>query len=127
MSGLGDILKKAQEMQTKLAQVQEELGRREVQASSGGGMVTVVANGRQEIVRVRIEPAVFDGGDKEMLEDLVAAAANAALSQAKVLFESEMASLAGGLNIPGLCGGPGGGAGGGSGGGSGGNPTGFGF
>ncbi len=105
MSGLGDILKQAQEMQAKLAQVQEDLGRREVEASSGGGMVTAVANGRQEILRIRIDPAVFAGGDKEMLEDLVTAAVNAALSQAKSVLESEMTRLAGGLNIPGLFGG----------------------
>ncbi|MBQ4132962.1 MAG: YbaB/EbfC family nucleoid-associated protein [Desulfovibrionaceae bacterium] len=105
MTGLGDIFKQAQEMQSKLAQMQEDLGKREVEASSGGGMVTAVANGRQEILRIRIEPAVFESADKEMLEDLVTAAVNAALSQAKTMLESEMTRLAGGLNIPGLFGG----------------------
>ena len=105
MTGLGDILKQAREMQAELARVQEDLGRREVEASSGGGMVTAVANGRQVILRISIEPAVFNSCDKEMLEDLVTAAVNSALSQAKSMLESEMTRLAGGLNIPGLFGG----------------------
>ena len=108
MSNIGDIFKRAQEMQGKIAQIQDELGRKEVEASSGGGMVTVVAIGRQEIIRVRIEPAVFGSSDREMLEDLFAAAANAALAQSKTMLESEMAKLAGGLNIPGMLGGQGG-------------------
>lgn len=108
MNNIGDILKQAQEMQGKIAQIQDELGRKEVEASSGGGMVTVVANGRQEIIRVKIEPAVFENPDREMLEDLFAAAANAALTQSKTMLESEMAKLAGGFNIPGLFGGQGG-------------------
>ena len=105
MAGLGDILKQAQEMQSRFAQMQEELGTREAEASSGGGMVTVVANGRQEILRIRIEQAVFESGDKEMLEDLVTAAVNAALAQAKAMLEAEVSRLAGGMNIPGLFGG----------------------
>lgn len=107
MNNIGDILKRAQEMQGKLAKVQEELGHKEVEASSGGGMVTVVANGRQEIVRVTIESHVFESADKEMLEDLIASATNAALQQSKVMLEAEMAKLTGGLNISGLLSGQG--------------------
>jgi len=105
MTNINDIFKQAQEMQGKLAQIQTELGQKEVEASSGGGMVTVFANGRQEILRVKIEPAVFESADREMLEDLIAAATNAALTQSKTMMESEMAKLAGGLNLPGIFGG----------------------
>ena len=104
MTGIGDILRQAKEMQGKLAEVQEELGRKQVKGSSGGGMVTVTVNGRQEVLAVKIEPAVFQSGDIEMLQDLVAAAANDALSQAKTMLEQEMAGLAGGFNLPGLFG-----------------------
>ena len=104
MTGIGDILRQAKEMQGKLAEVQEELGRKQVKGSSGGGMVTVTVNGRQEVLAVKIEPAVFQSGDIEMLQDLVAAAANDALSQAKTMLEQEMTSLAGGFNLPGLFG-----------------------
>lgn len=104
MTGIGDILRQAKEMQGKLAEVQEELGRKQVKGSSGGGMVTVTVNGRQEVLAVKIEPAVFQSGDIEMLEDLIAAAANDALGQAKGMLEQEMSSLAGGFNLPGLFG-----------------------
>ena len=104
MTGIGDILREAKNMQGKLAEVQEELGRKQVQGSSGGGMVTVTVNGRQEVLAVKIEPAVFQNGDLEMLQDLIAAAANDALSQAKTMLEQEMSSLAGGFNLPGLFG-----------------------
>lgn len=104
MTGIGDILRQAKEMQGKLAEVQEELGRKQVKGSSGGGMVTVTVNGRQEVLAVKIEPAVFQSGDIEMLQDLVAAAANDALSQAKTMLEQEMTGLAGGFNLPGLFG-----------------------
>ena len=104
MTGIGDILRQAKEMQGKLAEVQEELGRKQVKGSSGGGMVTVTVNGRQEVMAVKIEPAVFQSGDIEMLQDLVAAAANDALSQAKTMLEQEMTGLAGGFNLPGLFG-----------------------
>ena len=99
MTGIGDILRQAKEMQGKLAEVQEELGRKQVKGFSGGGMVTVTVNGRQEVLAVKIEPAVFESGDIEMLQDLVAAAANDALSQAKTMLEQEMSSLAGGFNL----------------------------
>jgi DNA-binding YbaB/EbfC family protein len=102
MPNMGNLLKKAQEMQEKMAKLQEELGEKTVEASSGGGMVTVVANGKQEIVSIKIDPEVVDANDVEMLEDLVLAAINDALYQAKQLVSEEMSQLTGGVKIPGI-------------------------
>jgi len=99
---MGNLLKKAQELQEKMAKLQEELGEKTVEASAGGGMVTVVANGKQEIVSVKIDPEVVDPDDVEMLEDLVLAAVNDALSQAKQMVSEEMTQLTGGVKIPGI-------------------------
>jgi len=98
----GDIMKQAQQMQERLAKLQEEAGKRTVEATAGGGMVTVVANGRQEILSVKIDPEVLSGNDKAMIEDLVVAAANEALRKARDLMAEEMKNLTGGLQIPGL-------------------------
>ncbi|HAS16640.1 MAG: nucleoid-associated protein, YbaB/EbfC family [Nitrospirae bacterium RIFCSPLOW2_12_42_9] len=102
----GDILKQAQKMQEQLAKIQEEAGNKTVEASSGGGMVTVTANGRQEILSIKIERDVVNPDDVEMLQDLVVAATNEALSKAKDMMAEEMKGLTGGmgLNIPGLSG-----------------------
>ncbi|MDD3312862.1 YbaB/EbfC family nucleoid-associated protein [Pseudodesulfovibrio sp.] len=102
MKGMNEMLRQAQVMQRKMTQKQEELKGMEVEASSGGGMVTVKATGAQEIVSVVIEPSVMESGDVEMLQDLVLTAANEALKKAKELMEKELASVTGGLNIPGL-------------------------
>jgi DNA-binding YbaB/EbfC family protein len=102
MPNMGNLLKKAQELQEKMAKMQEELGDKTVEASSGGGMVTVVANGKQEIVSIKIDPEVVDANDVEMLEDLVLAAINDALYQAKQLVSEEMSQLTGGVKIPGI-------------------------
>jgi hypothetical protein len=99
---LGSMLKQAQKLQEKLAEVQAELGEKTVEASAGGGMVSAVANGRQEIVSVRIAPEVVQQGDMQMLEDLVTAAVNAALTSARVLLQEEMSKITGGLKIPGI-------------------------
>lgn len=99
---LGNMLKQAQKLQEKLAEVQAELGEKTVEASAGGGMVSAVANGRQEIVAVRIVPDVVRQGDVQMLEDLVMAAVNAALSSARALLQEEMSKITGGLKIPGI-------------------------
>ncbi len=96
------MLRQAQLMQKKMAKMQEEMGRREFEASAGGGMVTVRVNGDQEILAVSIEPAAVDPEDVEMLQDLVAAATNEALKKAKEAMQGEMAQLTGGLKIPGL-------------------------
>jgi len=105
--GFGNIIKQAQKMQEKLMELQEGLGEKTVEATVGGGMVTVVANGRQEVVSIKIEPQVVDelkSGELEvsMLEDLVESGVNAALVKARELVQQEMARLTGGLRIPGL-------------------------
>lgn len=102
MKDMQGILRQAQQMQEKLARLQEELGGRTVEASAGGGMVTVVANGKQEVVSVRIEKEVVDPGDVELLQDLVAGAVNEALSRSRKMIADEMAKLTGGMNLPGL-------------------------
>ncbi len=96
------MLKQAQQMQAKMAQTQEELSKQTVEASSGGGKVTVTANGSADIVSIKIDPAVVDPEDVELLEDLVLAAIKEATTKAKDLAQSEMGKLTSGLNIPGL-------------------------
>jgi len=104
MPNMGQLMKQAQEMQAKIAKIQEELGEKTVEASSGGGMVSVVANGRQEIVSLKIEPEVIDPEDQEMLQDLVLAAVNDALNKARAMMNEEMGKLTKGLNLPGIPG-----------------------
>ncbi|MCP4714374.1 MAG: YbaB/EbfC family nucleoid-associated protein [Deltaproteobacteria bacterium] len=99
---IGDMMKQAQKIQEQMASVQEDLAQKTVEAGAGGGMVTVVANGRQEIVSLRIAPEAVDPQDVAMLEDLVAAAVNEALRLSKALVQEEMSKLTGGINIPGL-------------------------
>jgi DNA-binding YbaB/EbfC family protein len=100
--GMGNLLKQVQDMQEKLATLQEKMGENSVEASAGGGMVTVMANGKQEILSVKIDRSVVDSEDIEMLEDLVAAAANEALRKAREMVTEEMGKLTGGMKIPGL-------------------------
>ncbi len=102
MKGMGNMMKQAQKLQDKMLKMQEELAGKTVEASSGGGMVNVVANGRQQLVNIRIEKEVVDPDDVEMLQDLVLAAANDALKKAQEVVSSEMGKLTGGMNIPGL-------------------------
>ena len=101
--GMGDIMKQAQKMQDKMQKIQDELADLQAEASSGGGMVTVVANGKQEILEVRIDKQVVDPEDVEMLEDLVVAAVNQAMEKAQELANDEMGKAAGGMlgNLPG--------------------------
>jgi len=106
MPNMGQIMKQAQQMQARIVELQEALGDRTVEASAGGGMVTVVANGRQEIVSIRIEKEVIDPEDREMLQDLVMAAVNDGLSRAKDMVNEEMAKLTKGMNLPGMPGMP---------------------
>ncbi|MCH9007882.1 MAG: YbaB/EbfC family nucleoid-associated protein [Calditrichaeota bacterium] len=100
--GMGDILKQAQQMQEKMQKIQDELGDLQVEGSAGGGMVTVTANGRQEIIGIKIDQQVVDPDDVEMLEDLVVAAANQALEKAQEMANNEMGKAAGGMlgNLP---------------------------
>ena len=102
MKNLGSLMKQAQKIQAQIAKVQEELAQRNVEASAGGGMVTVVANGKQEIVSIKIEPEVVDAKDIEMLQDLVVAAVNEALRKSQEMVSEEMRKITGGLQIPGL-------------------------
>jgi nucleoid-associated protein EbfC len=102
MKGMGNMMKQAQKLQSQMMKLQEELADKTVESSSGGGMVTVVANGRQQIVSIKIEDEVVDPQDVEMLQDLVLAAVNDALAKAQEMVSSEMGKLTGGLNIPGL-------------------------
>ena len=99
---MGQMMKQAQKMQAKIMKIQEEMAERSVEASSGGGMVTVTANGKQEVLSIRIEPEVVDPEDVEMLQDLVAAAVNEALKKAQEMVAEEMAKVTGGMSIPGL-------------------------
>ena len=99
---MGNLLKKAQQLQEKMAKLQEELSEKTVETSAGGGMVTVIATGKQEIASIKIDPEVVNQEDIEMLEDLVLAAVNDALFQAKQMVNEEMTKLTGGVNIPGL-------------------------
>ena len=104
--GMTDLLRQAQQMQSKMAEMQEALARKTVTGSSGGGMVRVVCSGKMEILSVAIEPgALISAGqvsaeDVEMLQDLVAAAANDALRQARELLENEMKPITGGIKLP---------------------------
>lgn len=104
MPNMGQLMKQAQQIQTKMAKLQEDLGDRTVEASSGGGMVMVVANGRQEVLSIKIEPEVIDPDDTEMLQDLIMAAVNDALTRAKDMVNEEMGKLTKGMNIPGMPG-----------------------
>jgi DNA-binding YbaB/EbfC family protein len=100
--GLGNIVKQAQELQERLGQIQEQAAARTVEASAGGGMVTVTINGRLQLVALRIDPEVFKGQDVEMLQDLVIAAVNQGIKNAQDMMAEEMKKLTGGLKIPGL-------------------------
>lgn len=95
-------LQQVKALQEKMAKMQADLALRTVEASSGGGMVTVVVNGKQEILSIKVEPQVVDPEDIEMLQDLIVAAVNDGLRKAQEMASSEMGKLAGGLNIPGL-------------------------
>jgi DNA-binding YbaB/EbfC family protein len=102
MKGMGNMMKQAQMLQSKMAKMQEEMADKTVEATSGGGMVRVVANGSQRIVSIQIEKEVIDPEDADMLQDLIVAAVNDALSKSQEMVSSEISKLTGGLNIPGL-------------------------
>ena len=110
MKGLGNLVKEAQKLQAQLESLKEEAGKRKVQASAGGGMVTVEVNGNQEVLSIKIDREVISPDDPQMLEDLVLAAVNEALRKAREMVAAEMAKVAGKLGglgglggkIPGL-------------------------
>jgi DNA-binding YbaB/EbfC family protein len=97
-----DMLRQAQIMQKKMTELQEQLGERTVDASAGGGMVSVTVSGKQELRAIKIDPAVVDPQDVDMLQDLVLAAINEGMRLSKEMVEKEMGALTGGLKIPGL-------------------------
>ncbi len=97
-----NLMKQAQQMQAKLAKVQEELKGREVEATSGGGMVTAVVSGAQEVLSIKVERDIVNPDDVDMLQDLVRAAVNEALKKSREMVSEEMGKLTGGLGIPGL-------------------------
>ncbi|MFW6054272.1 MAG: YbaB/EbfC family nucleoid-associated protein [Thermodesulfobacteriota bacterium] len=100
--GMQEMMRQAQQMQKKIAEMQSELKDKTVEASSGGGMVTVKATGSQEIREISIDPTVVDPEEMEMLQDLILTATNEALKKAKEMMENEMSKITGGLKIPGI-------------------------
>ena len=102
MKGMGNMMQQAQKLQSQLLKLQEELAEKTVEATAGGGMVKVVANGKQQIASIQIEQEVVDPEDVDMLQDLVLAAVNEALTKSQEMVTSEMSKLTGGLNIPGI-------------------------
>ena len=100
--GLGNIMKQAQQMQQRIARMQQELEGREVEASAGGGMVTAVVSGKMQLLSLKIEKDVVDPEDVEMLQDLVTAAVNEALKKSQEMMQQEMGKVTGGMNLPGL-------------------------
>jgi DNA-binding YbaB/EbfC family protein len=99
---MGNLMKQAQQMQQKMMKLQEEIAKKTLEASVGGGMVTVTVNGKSEVLRIKIEPQAVDPNDVEMLEDLVLAGVNEALRKAQEMMSEEIGKLTGGLKIPGL-------------------------
>lgn len=99
---MGNILKQAKAMQEKIAEIQKELANKTVEFSSGGGMVNVIANGKQEIISIKIDPSVINPNDAEMLHDLITAAVNGAIKRSQEMMTEEMGAVTAGMNIPGL-------------------------
>jgi hypothetical protein len=102
MNNMHAMMKQAQKLQKKMLQTQQEMATKTIEASSGGGMVKVVANGAQKIESIILEKEVVNPDDIEMLQDLVLAAVNDALAKSQEMVSSEMGKLTGGLNIPGF-------------------------
>ena len=99
---MNDLVRQAQVMQNKVAKLQAEMAEKTVETSTGGGMVKVVMNGRQELVSLAIDPQVATAGDVEMLQDLIVTAVNESVRITRQSLEREMANLSGGIKIPGM-------------------------
>ncbi len=99
---LGNIMEQAKAMQEKMAKIQDDLARKTITGSAGGGMVQVTVNGQGEVIAVKIEEIAINPQEAAMLEDLITSATNDALNKAKELSKQELGQLTGGLNIPGL-------------------------
>lgn len=102
IGGMGNLLKQAQEMQSRMAKIQEELAQKTVEGSAGGGMVRVTVNGQLALTVIKIDPTVINSEEKEMLEDLIMAAVNDGMRKARDLASTEISKITGGLKIPGL-------------------------
>ena len=100
--GMGNMMKQAQKLQSKIFKLQEELADRTVETTVGGGMVKAVANGKQELLSIKIDPEVVDPNDVQMLEDLIVAAVNDVLKKSQEMVSEEMTKLTGGFKIPGI-------------------------
>ncbi len=99
---MNSIMQQAQQMQQKMATIQEELKNTTATGTAGGGMVTVIANGKNEIISIEIENQMISVEEKDMLQDLIAAATNDALRKVQAIGKEEMSKLTGGMNIPGI-------------------------
>jgi hypothetical protein len=99
---MNKMMKQAKQVQEQIIKMQEELKQREIEATAGGGAITVRVNGKQELLSIKISPEVVDSEDIEMLEDLVMAAVNEGIRQSQEMVSTEMAKITGGFNIPGL-------------------------
>lgn len=99
---MNEIMQKAQEMQQRISQVQNELAGRTVTASVGGGMVSVTVNGKNELLAIQIDKEVINPDDQSMLQDLIVSAVNEGIRKAQDMAQGEMRKLSGGINIPGL-------------------------
>jgi DNA-binding YbaB/EbfC family protein len=97
---LGDIMRRAQDMQGKMKQVQDELARKQITADAGGGMVQATVNGKLELVRIKIDKSKIDPSDTELLEDVIVAAVSAAQSRAMQTVQQEMQKVAGEMGLP---------------------------
>jgi nucleoid-associated protein EbfC len=100
--GFNNIVRQAQQMQGKIAKVQEEMADKKVEASTGGGVVTAVVSGDQQLLEVNIDPEVVDPDDVEMLEEMIVGAINQAMKTASEMMDEEIEKVTGGLNIPGM-------------------------
>ena len=102
MRNMNDILRQAQVMQSKLSKLQQEMAERSYEAASGGGMVKAEGSGKQELRKLTIDPKALEGGDVEMLQDLILAAVNEAGRIARETMEREMNNISGGIKLPGV-------------------------
>jgi len=100
MKNLGNLMKQAQQMQSKMAEMQAKMGDLEVTGASGGGMLKVTLNGKYELKGIKIDPSLVSADDVEVLEDLIVAAFNDAKTKAETAMQDEMSKLTGGLNLP---------------------------
>lgn len=99
---MGNMMKQVQQMQAKMEKLQAELEEMEIEGTSGGGMVTVTVNGKQDVLAIKLDPEVVDKDDVEMLQDLIVAAISQAKEKAAEIQAEHMSEVTGGLNLPGL-------------------------